>query len=608
MSRMLIKAKRVYVPASGKRKAYFRIDTRTKKVKVKKKTKLSQLQEHINLMVTMYKGVGSTDNIYSKLKEHGRNFNVTKDTYKGKRGTVHQCYRNAGTLASSNKNLTYVEGFTSVCGIPLAHAWVIDKNNNVIDPTIKGSLDNKVEEYFGIPFTQEYLNLTILKTGIWGLIGHHNKDLVDDLSKENVIHKNKDLIKSKKMPIGTVSKGRKKVKEGLWVPIKKERKTKMKINYAWTELWKERGKPEEAKADINKIKNIVAKFPEKIRNVLKETKWAPFGDKTTNDSGLWISAWYDQKKTELNFPRGWLYSGNKKDKWILTHEISHVYHIENPDILKKFSSIADQMSYKGEIHSEKKHLLGEYFADGLAEYINNPEDLKKNTKDVYNFFDKFMNRNLIKSKRMPIGTISKGRKKIKEGLWVPVKKEKKIKEKPEDKTKSFIEVKGLNKGIDFKANEKFLNDEIDKIPLGESVPEKTVQLESIKNALKENRLERKLLIEKLAESQDLNEINDINRKRKSIDKYIDDQEKKIVELERNTVDIKEYESFAQNLTPVHSLNVDKFLRVLKSGGLKSLEELGESGKQNGYALIESEIRPRFGNEIANKLLDRVKNK
>jgi len=31
------------------------------------------------------------------------------------------------------------------------------------------------------------------------------------------------LIKGKKMPIGTVSKGRKKVKEGLWIPIKKEK-------------------------------------------------------------------------------------------------------------------------------------------------------------------------------------------------------------------------------------------------------------------------------------------------------------------------------------------------------------------------------------------------
>jgi len=41
----------------------------------------------------------------------------------------------------------------------------------------------------------------------------------------------------------------------------------------------------------------------------------------------------------------------------------------------------------------------------------------------------FINKNtgevsLIKSKKMPIGTVSKGRKKIKEGVWVPVKKEK----------------------------------------------------------------------------------------------------------------------------------------------------------------------------------------
>lgn len=32
------------------------------------------------------------------------------------------------------------------------------------------------------------------------------------------------LIKAKKMPVGTVSKGRKKIKEGLWVPVKENEK------------------------------------------------------------------------------------------------------------------------------------------------------------------------------------------------------------------------------------------------------------------------------------------------------------------------------------------------------------------------------------------------
>jgi len=47
---------------------------------------------------------------------------------------------------------------------------------------------------------------------------------------------------------------------------------------------------------------------------------------------------------------------------------------------------------------------------------------------------------LIKAKRLPIGTISKGRKKIKEGLWMPIKKRKKVMVKKEEKEKILIKI------------------------------------------------------------------------------------------------------------------------------------------------------------------------
>ena len=67
--------------------------------------------------------------------------------------------------------------------------------------------------------------------------------------------------------------------------------------------------------------------------------------------------------------------------------------------------------------------------------------------------------------------------------------------------------------------------------------------------------------------------------------------------------MKLIESFTKNLTPVHSLSVDKFIKVLNSGGLKALSELEEGGKQAGYAIVESKIRPKYGDEISQYIYD-----
>jgi len=47
----------------------------------------------------------------------------------------------------------------------------------------------------------------------------------DDFFKSVKMNESGRLIKAKRMPIGTVSKGMKKIAEGKWVPVKKEKKT-----------------------------------------------------------------------------------------------------------------------------------------------------------------------------------------------------------------------------------------------------------------------------------------------------------------------------------------------------------------------------------------------
>lgn len=193
---------------------------------------------------------------------------------------------------------------------------------------------------------------------------------------------------------------------------------------------------------------------------------------------------------------------------------------------------------------------------------------------------------MIKPKKSRQGLVPV-KKKTKTGAMITfwmrpekVKKKEQIVKKEDVKVKESIPIKGLNKGIDFKANETFLNDEIK----GVNLIEDRKRLDIVKKQLKLSEEQLKILTDK--------------KIIENVKIQIENDKDTIKELEQDRKDVKEYESFAKNLTPVHSLSVDKFLKVLKSGSLKSLEQLGESGKQAGYAIIESEIRPRFGNEVA----------
>ena len=100
----------------------------------------------------------------------GKQFLFDAQTYAGKRGRAHECYANAGRLALSNPTKTYVEGYVVVHGIPIEHAWVVDEEGKVQDPTITGP--KGIGGYFGVPIKREYLNRQIADTQVWGLFGH----------------------------------------------------------------------------------------------------------------------------------------------------------------------------------------------------------------------------------------------------------------------------------------------------------------------------------------------------------------------------------------------------------------------------------------------------
>jgi predicted ABC-type ATPase len=127
-------------------------------------------------------GQASTEKM---VLDNGVQFRVTPQTFKGKRYTAKLCYMNAAKIAMSNPDRTYVEGFITLHGVPIQHAWTVDKKGNVFDTTIKESKD--IQGYFGVPFETDYVAKTALKTKVWGIISHTNRDLFDANSLAGIV-------------------------------------------------------------------------------------------------------------------------------------------------------------------------------------------------------------------------------------------------------------------------------------------------------------------------------------------------------------------------------------------------------------------------------------
>ena len=102
----------------------------------------------------------------------GREFPVGPQTYDGPRMEAKQCYANAAHLAIWNKKLTYCEGQVMTI-MPLDHAWCIDEDGVVVDPTL--ATDGRVGDihgYFGVPFRTDYLKRALTVNKVYGLLDY----------------------------------------------------------------------------------------------------------------------------------------------------------------------------------------------------------------------------------------------------------------------------------------------------------------------------------------------------------------------------------------------------------------------------------------------------
>lgn len=95
---------------------------------------------------------------------HGRTFSeIIEPPW---RGQMKQCFNNAFTLADQRPDLRYCEGYAYSTLIPVLHAWCIDAEDRVLDPTWTDGA-----EYHGIAFDTEWVRRHLLRTKYWGVLG-----------------------------------------------------------------------------------------------------------------------------------------------------------------------------------------------------------------------------------------------------------------------------------------------------------------------------------------------------------------------------------------------------------------------------------------------------
>ena len=144
---------------------------------------VNNLREHVETVCDfMAKSARGSDLIYRFYLDHGRDYqSVPWETWEGAydRGEPKQCFANAENLAVFHDELTYVEGLATRLGaIPIPHAWCVDADGRVVEPTwLPDPECDSIPpvgqwEYLGVPFKTDWLVNWTLDQGYYGIFGN----------------------------------------------------------------------------------------------------------------------------------------------------------------------------------------------------------------------------------------------------------------------------------------------------------------------------------------------------------------------------------------------------------------------------------------------------
>lgn len=145
--------------------------------KDKQKEAVAGVTDYLSMIRQNFPTQAGPNSNYGIQLGSGKQFFADDRTFGGPHGRPHQCYANASRAAMDDPNKTYVEGYVTVHGVPIEHAWTVDKQGNVMDPTIR---DPKgIGGYYGVPIKTDYLVATMLRTKVFGVFGFHNREIYD---------------------------------------------------------------------------------------------------------------------------------------------------------------------------------------------------------------------------------------------------------------------------------------------------------------------------------------------------------------------------------------------------------------------------------------------
>lgn len=137
----------------------------------------TSIEEYASMLRTIYSQNTTRDlPSYVSLEEFaldfGRGFGYNRELPDDvARGEKKQCFMNAAHESlHSYGSLAYVEGFafSKDLAFKIHHAWVVDEDGSVFDPTWDYAPGNAL--YFGIPFLDEYVRETLLREGYYGML------------------------------------------------------------------------------------------------------------------------------------------------------------------------------------------------------------------------------------------------------------------------------------------------------------------------------------------------------------------------------------------------------------------------------------------------------
>lgn len=106
--------------------------------------------------------------LHGYVVRHGTSFPYRSLPSHIPRMELKECFSNSLELIQSFPELIYCEGYAS-CVVPIHHAWCIDSDGYVVDPTwLEESAVNA--EYIGVPMDTDFVINYVCNRGYYGVL------------------------------------------------------------------------------------------------------------------------------------------------------------------------------------------------------------------------------------------------------------------------------------------------------------------------------------------------------------------------------------------------------------------------------------------------------